>query len=247
MINKTSYVLAVFSTEDKYKSIKDGFWKLGDKCGDNKIIISPLPYSEYDEFGNSTGNLIYSDVYELTLLESLMEQFKSKKEDYRNEINNVFHDLEHKPKELHNLAEILIEDIEEIKEVYETATYLDEVVGIKDYLIRELDELLVKLQGIAPFNLNVDLEKDKIKFNLNKKEVCLLFSYLFKYDIITGLNSNEELAEVIEKHCMHKFKGEFNLITNAKNTISKNSNDELHKSFSPKLQKILKEYKKFNK
>lgn len=241
MKRKESLKLGFLSSEIEYNKKIQGFWKLGVKDDEESETVWVEGFVKNPREGFLEPDYFPEEV-KLTLNQFLLNQFSRKEKEYKAEINSILLDIQHKPNEFHNLIEFFKEDLFELQKAYQNAEYFKNRIEVKLFVVNRLEVLILLLDDIDIPKFDSDLEKDKIKFNLSKKEVCLLFNYLSKHNIIAGLNSNEELAALIEKHCMYESKNKYFHITNAKNTLSKNKHDDSHKSLSPKLQKILKGY-----
>ncbi len=233
--------LSFLNSVEKIKVEEANFWKLGTKDDNNPNTIweeSMVENSRQGEFEPE----YFPEEKRLTFENYLIRRFHAELDKYRNNIDKSLLNIQQNPPVFVNLIELFRVDLEQLKEEY-SGFFLNNFLNLKNFILSSLGDLIDGLNKLNFANINTNLEQDKIKFNLTKKEVCLLFNYLSRNNIIAGIHTNEELAELIEKHCMYKSSDNYHFITNAKNTLSKNLHDDAHKSLSSKLQKILKEYK----
>lgn len=175
--------------------------------------------------------------------QQLLRMFESRKKVYLNSIKHELYVKSLNPEEKINLIQFLKEDLEEIIDAYEKSKHLEKYKNLRNKLISDLNSIYQRIDELDFKISDISLDKNKIKFNLSKKEVCILFEYLSKHNLIADVHSREELGKLIESHAMYESKGNYHFITNAKNTLSKNQNDLEHQSLSKTLSEHLKLYK----
>lgn len=179
----------------------------------------------------------------LELEDYLINEFNTSLLNYKKEVNDKIEEVEENHRVLTNLLNAYYSDLLEIIDLYDEVSFLDEYSKLKSTIKKELIELKKKYEEIQIPELDIENPEHKILLDLTKKEVCVLFDYLFKRDLILGVDNTEQLGKLIERHFMYKALLGSSSIINAKNTLSKIYNDDSHKTTSKKLESILKDYK----
>ncbi|WP_019670792.1 hypothetical protein [Eudoraea adriatica] len=117
-------------------------------------------------------------------------------------------------------------------------------LGQQNPIVKEFSKILVEeIEYINAFKPKIyeDLEANKLKFRLSKKEVCLLFSHLNKHNILSpDVVNDRELGHQLDMHFMYwdKKTNRYRIMTNSRNTIGKTRTDLGHQTPSTKLNEI---------
>ncbi len=170
----------------------------------------------------------------------LIPLLKIKKENFIKEVDDKLENEMNSPEsKLHYLENKITELL-----VYENEKNSIEFYNIyqsfNSIIYTVLEDLKSDLKSRIP-NCTFDFNKDKIKFDLNKKEVCLLFSKLSDLGFLNNNQSSEkDLGALIEKHFMYlneRSKTYVN-IDNADGYIKKLRTESRYATPSGKLKKL---------
>ncbi|WP_224487869.1 hypothetical protein [Robertkochia flava] len=134
-------------------------------------------------------------------------------------------------------------NIEYFQSLLPKINYSDHLYSYKPLIRKTIEYCIQKLHDEFLPKSFLNPEDNKIKFNLSKKEVCLLFTRLANDGIISIEQSGEkELGALIETHFLFndsKSKS-YRPITQAYKTIQKNRQDPRHQTESEKLNNLFK-------
>lgn len=167
------------------------------------------------------------------IISSSIESFMSHME--KDLSNPIMHD----PNPRYYYVTLQIEKLEEVLVKIEQAEHLREVgSSFKEEIIKNIK--LLKEKKLP--KLYVEIEENKLKFKLSKKEVCLLFSRISDEGFISSDQAEEkDLGKLIDQHFMYQDSStkKYYSITSAYKTIQKNRLDPRHQTESEKLKKLL--------
>ena len=145
----------------------------------------------------------------------------------------------HDPNPRYYYVTLQIEKLEEVLVKIEQTEHLKEVgSSFKEEIIKNIK--LLKEKKLP--KLYVEIEENKLKFKLSKKEVCLLFSRISDEGLISSDQAEEkDLGNLIDQHFMYQDPStkKYFSITSGYKTIQKNRLDPRHQTESEKLKKLL--------
>lgn len=232
-----------FLREANFSSLKQQYIKYTSNLSEKEVE----KYRDYDEntvreltvlIGNSQTGEYVDDVIEkvrfkedflLGLLEDLKIDFK------RNTLKTIKDTLNYDREKQYLFLSEEIVHLEEAK--YKTFN-LSHLQIIKEEFDAVLDNLTLFLEDLKPKHLQ-DFTKDKIKFKISKKDVCFIFSELYKQDIIADIEDEKRLAELLEKHFLYYDKTikEYKGMVSADNYLKKLRSDKFRQP-SDKIKEL---------
>jgi hypothetical protein len=190
-----------------------------------------------------TNGQYYPEEKELDLFDDyLFPLLDSKSNYYMEKVDKKLKDELPSPESKLYYIESLIDELTKLENqkasipFYNTHSKLESKI---DSIINNLESFLNQRKPIS-LNRNID---DKIKFNLSKKEVCLLFTRLSDAGFLSHSQSSEkDIGDLIEKHFMYYDNKSHTYIniTKADGYIKKLRLDERYATPSEKLDKLFK-------
>jgi hypothetical protein len=234
-----------FTTPQKFERVKEHFYKQNifgfDKndIKDNaKITINEFNSDKNSEppFQDSAPETVEKEFHNDYLIPSLkrieIKYAGTIFQDYNENIN-------HTDRAIINFKERHLERLDEEERLVRENNILG---GAKRPLLDAIQRLKSATESYYKLYHTLNPEDNKIKINLNKKELAQFLVVLKKDGVFGQELTNANLAEIGAIHFMYRSGGTYNIIE--KRSMEKEIGRATSTTFSDRLEQILKNYKK---
>ncbi|WP_299061689.1 hypothetical protein [uncultured Polaribacter sp.] len=238
--------LDYFKSETQFNKLYDRFKIAGTLVkGEKYKALFEIPGNQYfDENGGEY--IVFPEEKILDFYDDyLPNRIDSICDEYLNYFNRTLVFYNNNPQALYYNINTLIENVRDNIYFFQNLKFLPK--EIREYLVKKLEELLHNLAPKKALKFSDDFEKDKIKLNFNKKEICYLFYWLKEFNFLEESTDNEKLSELLAQHFLRRAsidKDEYLVIKDATAEFSKIKNGTTipSKKILKFLQDILNKY-----